>query len=99
PSDGLTFGTVDRGALLEPLLGNDNARFDASKMTSIASIGKQLVVCSVGAQSKIKSIQQAVNEQVLVGALSPNDILAAYPTLLNAVLHTKFKVISGYNGT
>ncbi len=73
PNDGLTFGTVDRGMLLEPLLGNDNARFDASKMASIASIGKQLVVCSAGAQSKVKSIQQALDQQVLVGALSPSE--------------------------
>jgi tripartite-type tricarboxylate transporter receptor subunit TctC len=99
PHDGLTMGTVDRGVLLEPLMGTAAAKFDASKMTSIASIGSQVVVCSVSAQSKIKTIQQAMQEETLVGALAPNTILAAYPALLNAVLHTKFKIITGYEGT
>jgi tripartite-type tricarboxylate transporter receptor subunit TctC len=47
PRDGTTFGISDRGFVLEPLLGNKAAQFDATKMSALGSIGKQTPSCSL----------------------------------------------------
>src|SRR6185312_14942503 len=45
PRDGTTFGISDRGYVLEPLLGNKAAQFNAAKMSALGSIGKQTPTC------------------------------------------------------
>lgn len=98
PSDGTTFGLFDRGGVIEPLLGNSGARFDGSKLTAIGSIGKQVATCAAWHEAPFKTIRQAMESEMLVGGTGPS-ATTTYPTLLNTVLETKFKVVAGYKGS
>jgi tripartite-type tricarboxylate transporter receptor subunit TctC len=98
PQDGTSFGLFDRGGVIEPLLGNPGARFDASKLTTIGSIGKQVATCAAWHEAPVKTIQQALKQELLVGGTGPS-ATTTYPAMLNSVLHTKFKIVSGYKGS
>ena len=47
----------------------------------------------------LKSIVEARDKQVLMGATGAGSYTMLYPTLLNNVLGTKFKIVSGYKST
>jgi tripartite-type tricarboxylate transporter receptor subunit TctC len=96
--DGTSFGIFDRGVVIEPLLDNPGARFDATKFSSIGSIGKQVATCAAWYQAPVKTIQQALTTELIIGGTGPS-ATTTYPTLLNAVIHTKFKIVSGYEGS
>jgi tripartite-type tricarboxylate transporter receptor subunit TctC len=98
PRDGTTFGIFDRGVVLEPLLDNSGARFDATKYSAVGSIGKQVATCAAWYQAPVKTIQQALTTELIIGGTGPS-ATTTYPTLLNAVLKTKFKIVSGYEGS
>jgi tripartite-type tricarboxylate transporter receptor subunit TctC len=98
PKDGTSFGIFDRGVVIEPLLDNSGARFDATKFSSIGSIGKQVATCAAWYQAPVKTIQQALEQELVIGGTGPS-ATTTYPTLLNAVIKTKFKIVSGYEGS
>lgn len=97
-NDGTVFGLFDRGGVIEPLLGNPGARFDARALTPIGSIGKQVATCAAWHEAPVKTIQQALRQEMLVGGTGPS-ATTTYPTLLNDVIKTKFRVIPGYQGS
>jgi len=96
--DGTSFGIFDRGIVIEPLLDNPGARFDATKFSSVGSIGKQVATCAAWYQAPGKTIQQALTTELVIGGTGPS-ATTTYPTLLNAVIKTKFKIVSGYEGS
>jgi tripartite-type tricarboxylate transporter receptor subunit TctC len=98
PRDGTTFGIFDRGVVIEPLLDNPGARFDATKYSAIGSIGKQLATCAAWHLAPVKTIQQALAAELIIGGTGPS-ATTTYPALLNAVIKTRFKIVSGYEGS
>src|SRR5205085_5215706 len=49
--------------------------------------------------SKVKTLADALARDVTVGATGPGSSTVIGPTLYNALLGTRFKIIQGYNGT
>src|SRR3954463_5514368 len=72
PKDGTSFGIFDRGVVIEPLLDNPGARFDATKFSSIGSIGKQVATCAAWYQAPVKTIQQALTTELIIGGTGPS---------------------------
>jgi tripartite-type tricarboxylate transporter receptor subunit TctC len=96
--DGTIFGLFDRGGVIEPLLGNKAAQFDARKFNPVGSIGKQVATCAAWHKAKVLTIDAVLKSPLLVGGTGPS-ATTTYPAILNAVLGTKFKIISGYKGS
>ncbi len=100
PRDGLTLaGQLHNGLIIEPLLGNPRAEFDASKFGWIGSIATQYNACMVWHTSPVQTIQDAMEREVRVSTTSATGNTAKTPLLLNKLLGTKFNVISGYSTT
>jgi tripartite-type tricarboxylate transporter receptor subunit TctC len=98
--DGTVFGIVHERMGLLPLIDSEGIKYDAVKFNWIGAMDDQLSACFVWHTSSIKAIDDAKNREVLVGAgsnVGGSD--AVFPRVLNDVLGTKFKVITGYNGT
>jgi len=98
PRDGSTFGISDRGFIIEPMLGNKAAQFDPTKMSAVGSIGRQTPTCALWHQAKAKSLKDAFATETLIGGTGPS-ATTIYPAILNSVLKTRFKIISGYKGS
>jgi tripartite-type tricarboxylate transporter receptor subunit TctC len=96
PKDGSVIVATYNALLLEPLFGNDKAKFDPRKFEWIGSIGKQQQICVTWHTSPIKSIDQAKQREIIVSATGATGNAATMPRMLNTMLGTKFKVITGY---
>jgi tripartite-type tricarboxylate transporter receptor subunit TctC len=96
PRDGLTFAALTNGIAMDPLFGKFIGRFDALKFGWVGSIGKLMNVCVTWHTSAIKTIQQAQQKQVIVSASGATSNSVMMPKIANALLGTKFKVVTGY---
>lgn len=97
--DGSELGAPARGLFFEPLFGNKKAQFDPLAFTFIGSIGKATPLCFTWHTSGITSIAQAKKRTVVVGATGGPANSNIYPRILNGIIGTKFKIISGYKGS
>ena len=96
PKDGTTFAAFTNGIALDPLFGKFVGRFDAQKFSWIGSIGKLMNVCVTWYTSPVKTIEQAKTHEVIVSASGATSNSAMMGKIANALLKTKFKVITGY---
>jgi tripartite-type tricarboxylate transporter receptor subunit TctC len=97
PRDGSVIVSTYNALLLEPLFGNDKAKYDPRKFEWIGSIGKQQQICVTWHTSPIKKVEQAKEREVVVSATGATGNAATMPKMLNAMLGTKFKVVTGYS--
>src|SRR3954471_22482534 len=98
PKDGTVFGTVARGAAFDPLLGNKAAQFDASKFSWIGSANDEVSVCVAWHTSGVTKIEDTFNKELVVGGTGPSADTDQFPRIVNGVLGTKMKIVTGYPG-
>jgi tripartite-type tricarboxylate transporter receptor subunit TctC len=96
--DGTAFGMIGRGTAFDPLLGSTKAQFDAAKFTWIGSMNDEVSVCVSWHTSGIARLEQVVQKELTVGGTGPAADTDQFPKVLNATIHTKFKIIPGYPG-
>jgi tripartite-type tricarboxylate transporter receptor subunit TctC len=94
--DGSAIGLPARNLFVEPLFGNDNARFDARKFNWLGSMSTDVALCFTWHNSGIATIQDAMKREVLVGSSGVNSGSYIFPQILNAMIGTRFKVVMGY---
>jgi tripartite-type tricarboxylate transporter receptor subunit TctC len=98
PKDGTSFGTINRGTGFEPLLGNRGAQFDASKFNWIGSTNNEVSVCVAWHTTGIATFDDLLKRELVVGATGPSADTYQFPKIANAVLGTRFKIVTGYPG-
>ena len=98
PNDGTVIGAVSRGAAFDPLLNEKGARFDASKFSWIGSANNEVSVCVALASSGVTKFDDLFTNQLTIGSTGAADDTYQFPALINAVLGTKFKIVTGYPG-
>jgi tripartite-type tricarboxylate transporter receptor subunit TctC len=95
--DGATIGAFPNNIPMDPLFGNPGARYDAQRLNWLGSIGKLENVCATWITSPIRTIAQAREREVIVAAAAATSNSAIMPKVLNALMGTKFKIVSGYD--
>jgi tripartite-type tricarboxylate transporter receptor subunit TctC len=96
PRDGTTIGVPSRNLALEPLLGNEQARYDALKFVWLGSMTREVSTCITWHTSGVRTIEDATRREVSVGATGAPADSNIFPKLLNAFLGTRFKTVLGY---
>jgi len=99
PKDGSALVHFHPAAMREAYIGAAGARFDPRKFYWLGSYTQGSSTLFVRADSGIKTIQDAMKKQVIIGATSPRSGGGVYPRILNQILGTKFKVVVGYGST
>jgi tripartite-type tricarboxylate transporter receptor subunit TctC len=100
PHDGSVFGAVFMGALVEPLIGNAAlARYDSRKFSYIGSANREASVCFAWNNVPIKVWSYVFDNELIVAGAGAASSIKQYPSVLNNILATKFKIISGYPGS
>jgi tripartite-type tricarboxylate transporter receptor subunit TctC len=97
PRDGTVILASFNVVLSAALFGNQQAKFDPRKFASIGSIGKQQNICTTWSTSPIKALDQAKQQEITVSAEGADSNSATLPLILNSMLGTKFKIITGYS--
>jgi tripartite-type tricarboxylate transporter receptor subunit TctC len=102
PADGTTIGAVQNHVGVEPIMGVTgpvaNARFDGTTMNWLGSTSKEIPVVVAWSNSPIRTFQDTLKQEMLVGSSGTATADAVYSRLMNALIGTKFKVIEGYKG-
>src|SRR6516165_10232690 len=96
--DGTVFGTIGRGTAFDPLLGSKGAQFQADKFTWIGSANNEVSVCVAWKTSGITKFEDTLEKELIVGGTGLAADTDQFPRILNGVLGTKFKLVSGYPG-
>jgi tripartite-type tricarboxylate transporter receptor subunit TctC len=98
PKDGTVFGTVGRGVAFDPLLGAKGAQFDATKFTWLGSANNEVSICVSWHDSGITKFEDLLTKELVVGGTGGGSDTDQFPKVLNGILGTKMKLISGYPG-
>jgi tripartite-type tricarboxylate transporter receptor subunit TctC len=98
PKDGTTLGVVGGGAVLEPLLGNQQAKYDGRRFNWIGGRSRDNFLCAVWHTVPVQTIQDVVKRETVVGSTGPGSRTLSYPKALNELVGTKFKIVTGYPG-
>ncbi len=98
PKDGTEIGTIGRGVAFDPLLGNKGAQFDPTKFTWLGSANNEVSVCVAWQGHGITKFEDLYTKQMTVGGTGGGSDTDVFPQILNGVLGTKMKIISGYPG-
>ena len=98
PKDGTVLAATAQEIALEQALGTLAIKFDATKVHWIGNPSVDNNVVTMWHTSGVKSVEDAKKKQYVMAATAPNGGSAQYPQVLNTLIGTKFKIISGYPG-
>jgi tripartite-type tricarboxylate transporter receptor subunit TctC len=100
PQDGTAWGFITRGFVRAPLLQTPGAEFDPTKYNWIGTTSQETTVAAVWtAGTKVRSLPDATKEEVVFGGTSLATDTGLFPTILNKLIDTRFKVVVGYKSS
>lgn len=98
PKDGNTIGMFARGLAMQPLLDATGIQYDARKFNWIGSLTSDVSLVLTWHTSPFKTLDQARQREMIVAGTGSGADSVVFPYILNGVLGTKFKVVTGYPG-
>ncbi len=99
PKDGTAIGLLTQTLPLEELLGNPGVNYRSSQFNWIGRTTDVVDIVMTWHTSKVRNIEDLRRIETPIattGAGSPTD---GFPKLLNALAGTKFRLVSGYQGS
>jgi tripartite-type tricarboxylate transporter receptor subunit TctC len=96
PRDGSVIAAVNQNAPMYQLLGGAGARFHAEEANHIGSLVHSNEVLYVWHTSGVTSLDQAKAREVVLGAVAVTSDSYIYPTVINGLLGTRFRIVKGY---
>lgn len=96
PKDGSAIAALGETIAMEQALQNPGARYDATKLTWIGRIASSNNIHLVWHSAKAQSIEDVKSIEMSVAGTGPANLAETVPKLLNSLLGTKFKIVSGY---
>jgi tripartite-type tricarboxylate transporter receptor subunit TctC len=99
PKDGTTIATINNSIPLHQVLDGRGAKYDASKFNWLGSTGTYNSVAYVWHTAGIKTVDDLLKHEVILGGTGVGSSIVIYPMAMNKLLGTKFKIVLGYKGT
>jgi len=100
PKDGLSIGAITPGAIIGPLLDEKpESIFDPLKVTYLGTANAGPRICATYGNSKIKRFEDALNNKLVLGGVSPGDAVHDYAYLIKRTTNAQVEVVAGYKGT
>jgi tripartite-type tricarboxylate transporter receptor subunit TctC len=96
PKDGTVIGLISRDVAVGPIIGAPGARFDATKMTWLGTPATDTNVCIANQRAAVQNVDDLFYKELIVGDVGPGSGTRTYPNALNALIGTKFKLVSGF---
>ena len=96
--DGTVMGIVHAPSPYAPLFGIAAAKYDPTRMNFIGSLDDTSGICAAWAGSGIKTWQDVLDKEFVVGGTGAGSQMETFPMMVNKLFGTKIKVISGYRG-
>ncbi len=94
--DGSVIGTIGSAIPLHQVLDGQGVRYDARQFNWLGTTGISNQMGLAWHTTGVKSIEQAKQRELITGATGAGAGTAIFPTVLNAVIGTRFKMVLGY---
>jgi tripartite-type tricarboxylate transporter receptor subunit TctC len=95
--DGTVIGTINNAMPLFQILDGRGVRFDAGQFNWLGSPGYYNSVAMVWSTAGVTRVEDLYTKEVVLGGTGPGSSIVLFPTVMNNVLDTKFKIVNGYN--
>lgn len=99
PKDGTTIAAILPAFVGYQLIDGKGALYDAAKFPWLGSSDIDNQNLFVWHTAGVKTVDDVRRKEVLMGATGAGSYTALWPTLMNNLLGTKFKIVSGYKST
>jgi len=100
PKDGTVIGALHANTTLAQVTGAPNVEYDVRKLNWIGRTSSGgLNVHHTFAKSGVKSFDDLLKREVVVGGGGPTSDSIVIPTAVNELMGTKLKILGGYSGT
>jgi tripartite-type tricarboxylate transporter receptor subunit TctC len=99
PKDGTVIGIGAPTAPLDEKLGSPGVRFKAAEFNWIGRVDSLINIVFLWHTSPVKSVADAQRIEAKLSGTGVGSTVSIYPTVMNNVVGTKFKLIMGYKGS
>jgi len=99
PANGLNYIVPPDSSVIVQLMRPEKAKYDMRKFTWIGSANQTNVIMVVRSDTGVKKWQDLRNKTVPMGSTGLGSTAYIMPNLVNSLLGTKMKVVSGYKGS
>jgi tripartite-type tricarboxylate transporter receptor subunit TctC len=96
PKDGTVLAEINPGTITTPLLRK--SRYDATKFEWLGSVAVRSYVGAVWHTVAADTVEKMKKTQVIMGSTGKGSQNYQIPALMNHLLGTRFKIVSGYKG-
>ena len=98
PNDGLSIGFTANALPLDQLLEGDQAKVDMKTVRWLGNLVELTSAVTVWHTAPVKSIDDMKKTEVVFGSTGPSGETYVVPIVLNDLLGTKIKMVTGYPG-
>ncbi len=99
PKDGTAIATINNAIPLHQVADGRGVRFDARKFNWLGSTGNSNSITIARSDAGVKSIQDVMKKEVILGGTGPASSIVIFPAVMNHLLDTKFKIVTGYKSS
>jgi tripartite-type tricarboxylate transporter receptor subunit TctC len=99
PKDGSVIALGAPTLALDERLGSQGVRFKTAELNFIGRVDSLVNIVMMWKTSKVKSIADAQRMESTLSGTGAGSTVSIYPTVLNNVIGTKFKLVMGYRGS
>jgi tripartite-type tricarboxylate transporter receptor subunit TctC len=98
PNDGLNIGLTANALPLDQLLEGKDAKVDMKKVRWLGNLVELTSAVTVWHTSPVKTLEDMKKREVVFGSTGPSGETYVVPIVLNDLLGTKIKMVTGYPG-
>jgi tripartite-type tricarboxylate transporter receptor subunit TctC len=99
PKDGTVLAIGAPTAALDEKLGTQGARFKTAELNWVGRVDSLINIVFMWHTSKVKTFADAQKFESTLSGTGAGSTVSIYPTVMNNVFGTKFKLIMGYKGS
>jgi tripartite-type tricarboxylate transporter receptor subunit TctC len=99
PQDGSVVGSVIPSIVMHQVLGRKGVNYEAARFHWIGSSSRSNSMVFVWHATGVKTLKEAMAKPVIMGATGVASNSVRYPSVLNNVVGTGFRIIMGYRRT
>lgn len=99
PQDGTVIATINNAIPLHQAMDGGGVRFDCRKFNWLGSTGNSNSVTIAWHAAGVNSIEDLKSKELILGGTGPASSIVIFPTVMNKILGTKFKIVTGYKSS
>ena len=99
PKDGTSIAICAPTIALDEMLATPGVRFKTAQLNWIGRISPLINVIMISKRSPVKTVADAQKAEVTLSGTGVGSTVSIYPTVMNNMFGTKYKIIMGYKGS